>query len=39
MLIVDTAGRLHIDQDLMDELARIRKQDAARTTSSWWSTR
>ncbi|MGE5407325.1 MAG: signal recognition particle protein, partial [Syntrophothermus sp.] len=25
-LIVDTAGRLHIDQDLMDELARIRKE-------------
>ncbi len=26
MLIVDTAGRLHIDEELMDELARIRKQ-------------
>ncbi len=26
VLIVDTAGRLHIDQDLMAELARIRKQ-------------
>ena len=26
MLIVDTAGRLHIDQDLMDELSRIRKR-------------
>ena len=26
VLIVDTAGRLHIDQDLMEELARIRKQ-------------
>jgi signal recognition particle subunit SRP54 len=25
-LIVDTAGRLHIDQELMDELARIRKR-------------
>src|SRR5215218_10265891 len=25
VLIVDTAGRLHIDQDLMGELARIRK--------------
>ncbi len=24
-LIVDTAGRLHIDQDLMDELASVRK--------------
>ncbi len=26
VLIVDTAGRLHVDQDLMDELARIRKR-------------
>jgi signal recognition particle subunit SRP54 len=26
VLIVDTAGRLHIDGDLMDELARIRKR-------------
>ena len=26
MLIVDTAGRLHIDEDLMDELAQIRKR-------------
>jgi signal recognition particle subunit SRP54 len=26
VLIVDTAGRLHIDQELMDELARIRKR-------------
>ncbi len=26
MLIVDTAGRLHIDQDLMEELAKIRKR-------------
>jgi signal recognition particle subunit SRP54 len=25
-LIVDTAGRLHIDQELMDELSRIRKR-------------
>jgi signal recognition particle subunit SRP54 len=26
VLIIDTAGRLHIDSDLMDELARIRKK-------------
>jgi signal recognition particle subunit SRP54 len=26
VLIVDTAGRLHIDQDLMSELSRIRRQ-------------
>ncbi len=25
VLIVDTAGRLHVDQDLMDELGRVRK--------------
>jgi signal recognition particle subunit SRP54 len=25
VLIVDTAGRLHVDQDLMDELAQVRK--------------
>jgi signal recognition particle subunit SRP54 len=25
-LIVDTAGRLHVDEDLMDELVRIRKR-------------
>ena len=25
MLIVDTAGRLHVDEELMDELAAIRK--------------
>jgi signal recognition particle subunit SRP54 len=25
-LIVDTAGRLHIDEELMDELARVRKR-------------
>ena len=26
VLIVDTSGRLHIDEDLMDELARIKKR-------------
>jgi signal recognition particle subunit SRP54 len=26
VLIVDTAGRLHVDQELMDELAQIRKR-------------
>src|SRR5436190_8757343 len=26
VLIVDTSGRLHIDEELMDELARIKKQ-------------
>ena len=26
VLIVDTAGRLHVDEELMDELARVRKR-------------
>ncbi len=26
VLIVDTAGRLHVDQDLMEELARVKKR-------------
>ena len=39
VLIVDTAGRLHIDQDLMAELAQDPQEDAARTTSCWSSTR
>jgi signal recognition particle subunit SRP54 len=26
VLIIDTAGRLHVDQELMDELARIKKR-------------
>jgi signal recognition particle subunit SRP54 len=28
-LVVDTAGRLHVDRDLMDELARIRERTGA----------
>ncbi len=31
VVILDTAGRLHIDEDLMDELARVR--DAAKPTN------
>jgi len=38
VLIVDTAGRLHVDQELMDELARVRRW-SSRTTCCWWSTR
>ncbi len=38
VLIVDTAGRLHVDSDLMDELVAIRDA-VAPTRSSWWSTR
>ncbi|HEV2075809.1 MAG TPA: signal recognition particle protein, partial [Thermoleophilaceae bacterium] len=29
VLIVDTAGRLHVDSDLMDELARVRQRTQA----------
>ena len=36
-VIVDTAGRLHIDDELMDELVRI-KERSTPTRSCWWST-
>ena len=39
VLIVDTAGRLHIDQELMAELAQDPQEDPARTTCCSWSTR
>jgi signal recognition particle subunit SRP54 len=29
VLVVDTAGRLHVDSDLMDELGRVRKRTGA----------
>ena len=38
VLIVDTSGRLHVDQELMAELASIRKR-SSRTTCCSWSTR
>jgi signal recognition particle subunit SRP54 len=34
VLVIDTAGRLHIDQDLMAELAKIRKNTSPTTSSS-----
>jgi len=34
VLIVDTAGRLHVDEDLMDELARVRKATKPHTSCS-----
>ena len=33
-LIVDTAGRLHIDEDLMDEMERLKKLLNPRRSSS-----
>ena len=33
--IIDTAGRLAIDDELMDEVRRISAVDRARTTRSW----
>ena len=39
VLIVDTAGRLQIDDELMDELAQDPQADQARTTSCSSSTR
>ena len=38
VVIVDTAGRLHIDEALMEELARVR-EEAKPTTSCSCSTR
>ncbi len=39
VLIVDTAGRLHVDEELMDELVRIRDGGRSRTTCCSSSTR
>ena len=38
-LIVDTAGRLHVDEELMDELADITRRGRSRTTCCSSSTR
>ena len=37
-LILDTAGRLHIDEEMLEELRAIKRDGRARTTSSWWWT-
>ena len=37
VVILDTAGRLHIDEELMDQLTRIDRA-CSRTRSTWWST-
>ncbi len=39
VLIVDTSGRLHIDEELMGELVRIRDSGQTHTTCCWSSTR
>ena len=39
VLIVDTAGRLHIDEELMDELANDQASASSRTTCCSSSTR
>ena len=38
VLIIDTAGRLHIDQELMDELQSASRKMCIRRKSCWWST-
>ena len=38
VLIVDTAGRLHIDDELMDQVRRHRRRGAATDDSCSWST-
>ena len=39
VLIVDTSGRLHVDQALMEELAEHPQGDHSRTSCCWSSTR
>ena len=39
VLIVDTAGRLHVDQELMDELAEVAQGDQAARRAAGASTR
>jgi signal recognition particle subunit SRP54 len=38
LVILDTAGRLHIDEEMMAELEAIRAA-SGRRRSCWWSTR
>ena len=38
MVIVDTSGRLHVDEALMAELARIKRRTKPHDVL-WWSTR
>ena len=38
VVILDTAGRLHVDEELMDQLTHDRPPRRAPTRSIWWST-
>ena len=37
VVILDTAGRLSIDEALMDEVRADPRRDAARPRRCWWS--
>jgi signal recognition particle subunit SRP54 len=39
VLLLDTAGRLHVDQQLMDEMKAVRGDLARRRKRCWWSIR
>ena len=36
VVILDTAGRLHIDEDMMDELQEIKENVRGRSDAFWW---
>ena len=36
-VIIDTAGRLHVNEELMQELKDMMKSPARRKSSSWWT--
>ena len=39
MVFLDTAGRLHVDEALMDELKAIKAEPSSRMRSCWSSMR
>ena len=39
VVIIDTAGRLHVDDEMMKQARRIKRRRRSRITSSWRATR
>ena len=37
LVFLDTAGRLHVDEELMDELKRIKPPWSPRRSCWWWT--
>ena len=37
VVVIDTAGRLAVDQELMDEISALHKESTPRRRSSWWT--